>query len=207
MTLETMPLDVISVRGRQWKCRNGRADRFQLVYESLIDAMALAGDIAELGSWVGLTARQLTIYLDEIESDKVLHCFDSFKGLDLHDPSFDKERGDWLAEGNPEERFLRRMADLNRWQLHKGHLADQSDFDTPLCWAYVDVDLYEATHHAIDLIERCLVPGGCVVFDDYGEDVNWPGVKKAVDERLAGDLWKVKRMPDTHVWLCFAWKG
>lgn len=50
-----------------------------------------------------------------------------------------------------------------------------------LCFAHIDVDLYDSTKCAIEFVYPKLTSGGIVVFDDYGDLVS-QGAKKATDE-------------------------
>ena len=52
------------------------------------------------------------------------------------------------------------------------------------CFIHLDVDIYSSYIECLDELYAKLVPGGVVVFDDYGSS-KWPGAKKAVDEFFA----------------------
>jgi len=199
-------MEALTIDDRIWYCRKYRRDRFELIYRTLLGALTIDGDVAEFGCWKGYTSSQIAEYLDEIESDKRIHCFDSFRGLDLWESEFDNSRGRWLSEGEPEKEFRKNMNAFERWTLHDGYLGEfpNTEFDRPLCWAYVDVDLYRSTHQAIDILERCLVPGGVAIFDDFGEG-NFPGVKRAIEERMLTNDWII-RGKARPFWLAFAWR-
>jgi hypothetical protein len=48
-------------------------------------------------------------------------------------------------------------------------------------FVHVDVDLYQSVKDAIDYFYPRLIPGGMMIFDDYGFETT-PGAKKAIDE-------------------------
>ena len=54
-----------------------------------------------------------------------------------------------------------------------------------IAWAHIDVDIYKSINDSIDYIYPRLVPGGFMVFDDYGYP-SCPGARRAVDEAFAG---------------------
>jgi hypothetical protein len=49
----------------------------------------------------------------------------------------------------------------------------------------VDVDLYEPTRDSIEFFYSRLVPGGLLLFDDYGSEMQSPGAARAIDEFMA----------------------
>jgi len=49
------------------------------------------------------------------------------------------------------------------------------------CFIHLDVDIHSSYIECLTELYPKLVPGGVVVFDDYGSP-KWPGAKKAVDE-------------------------
>ena len=52
----------------------------------------------------------------------------------------------------------------------------------PLCFLHVDCDWHEPVRLVLQTFFDAVVPGGAIVFDDYG---HWSGCRKAVDAFLA----------------------
>ena len=180
-------------------------------------SLHLPGDVAELGIYRGNTSANLISYLELAGIDKTAHLFDSFEGLDRPGENDACADPDVIARMDP-SRVLdgrsckarrteveERLNGLTQFEIHEGYFEDQV-FDTPLCWAYIDADLYQSTIDAITLVKDLMVPGGCMIFDDYGADPWWPGVRKAVDEAVDPKEFVIVRN-DTHgIWQAAAWK-
>jgi O-methyltransferase len=183
--------------------------RAENVYSWFLKSLEYPGDVAECGVFRGETSRELATYLEEIGSDKILHMFDSFEGF----PEIftDEERllavGQEIERGKyrcPLEETLRVIGPLRRYKLHKGLFSETfATFSKPLCFVHADADLYESTAQIIRLAYRCLVPGGHIVFDDYGNQY-FPGVRLAVDRHLSLDDYIIT--PSIETIQCFATK-
>ncbi|MGM3941125.1 TylF/MycF family methyltransferase, partial [Salmonella sp. NW387] len=55
------------------------------------------------------------------------------------------------------------------------------------CFVHVDVDLYQPTRDSIQFFYPRMVPGGIMLFDDYGSGMQSPGAARAVDDFMAGN--------------------
>lgn len=55
----------------------------------------------------------------------------------------------------------------------------------PIAFLHLDYDCYTSVKLCLDAFYKSVVPGGAVVFDDYGF---WSGCRRAVDEFLAKHL-------------------
>ena len=65
--------------------------------------------------------------------------------------------------------------------LVKGLVQDTLHLDQPVALAHVDVDWYEPVMTCLERVFPKLVPGGCIILDDYHV---WGGCRKATDEYL-----------------------
>jgi predicted O-methyltransferase YrrM len=70
---------------------------------------------------------------------------------------------------------------------------------------YLDMDLYEPTKLAIELLYPKLVRGGLMVFDEYNTS-QWPGETSAVHEVL-GEQVELKAVPRTRQPRAYLVKG
>jgi O-methyltransferase len=170
-------------------------DRAPLVYESLERALRHDGDVAECGVAAGETAAGMLAVLCRARAGagKRLHLFDTFSGL----PSImvDSDRvgasGAEQFAGNfshslPEVRS--RLEDDPAVVMHSGLFSDTLPrFSGPLCFIHADADLYLSTVDIIRAAIRVLVPGGVVVFDDF-VNVDFPGVRRAIEAHLPSDM-------------------
>ena len=76
------------------------------------------------------------------------------------------------------------MDGMTGYRIHRGRFSSTfKEFSAPLCFIHSDADLYHSTSEVIALAARCLVPGGTVVFDDYGSEM-FPGVGLAIRKHL-----------------------
>lgn len=148
-------------------------------------ARNLPGEFAECGVYRGGTSYLLALMLRE--TDKSLYLFDSFRGL----PKTDGERDKWFSEGEFGEArvedvkellsgFEERVEIIPGWipQTFAG-LEDQS-----YAFVHLDLDLYRSTLDSCEYFYPRLLPGGVLLFDEYGFAAA-RGEKDAVDEYFA----------------------
>lgn len=180
--------------------------RYLAHYELFKMTMDLPGSIVELGVSRGVSFfsfhKFLEIFLPTDTSKKV-YGFDSFEGLNdfsekdgatAYDLSSDKKDGGWSAQAVEAEIFA--LADLfnadnilarERSRLIKGRVQETLEpflQDTPglrINLLHFDLDLYEPTLYTLEKLWDLVVPGGVVVFDEYGLPP-WGGEATAFDE-------------------------
>jgi len=183
-------------------CSTFLGPRAKIVYEWFLKSLCLPGDIAECGVFTGETSRELVRYLDENSVGKTLHMFDTFEGLPDLFTAEERENatGDGLSRGNffcPLPDVLRRMGPSRRFRAHKGLFSETfAGFVEDLCFIHADADLYQSTVEIIGLAERCLVPGGHIVFDDY-RNSDFPGVTWAIDHHLSADRYIIRPLAES----------
>jgi len=168
---------------------------YHLLSQVLVEK--IPGDVVELGCYEGVTAIIMQKALDQFNSEKRLHVYDSFQGLppktpeDGNNPMF--LTGSLKASrGALEKNF--KESNTSPPLIHGGWFADTLPAGLPegVCFAHVDADFYSSTKEALTYLYPRLSKGAVVVIDDYCDpailDVNniLPGVKKACDEFFAG---------------------
>lgn len=184
-------------------------DRAPNVYERFVKSLLLPGDVAECGVYLGETSRELARYLDEHGIDKRLHMFDTFEGFPaiITDEERSLAEGDELGAGRfygTLEAVFEQMSGAGRYEIHCGNFSDTfAAFSRPLCFIHADADLYQSTVEIIRLADRCLVPGGHIVFDDY-DNPRFPGINLAIERHLSRESYLVTPSPATIQ--CFATK-
>lgn len=178
-------------------------DRAIVVYQRLLESFSVEGDVAECGVFRGDTSVELARIVHQSNADKKLHLFDTFSGLpDIATAEEQKLSGALEIQSGffsaSRETVLDRLGSIERVAIHEGRFAETfPGFSTPLCFVHADADLYASTCDIIDLLDRCLSPGGWVVFDDYG-DPKFPGVQLAVDRHLDRRQYAIQRTGPTQ---------
>ncbi|MFI5181360.1 MAG: TylF/MycF/NovP-related O-methyltransferase [Thermoanaerobaculia bacterium] len=147
--------------------------------------LPLQGDFLECGVYQGGTARLLAELLARKGPGRSLHLFDTFTGMPPSGPHDLHKEGDFHDTSLPRVRQCVGHADLVRY--HPGRIPETFSGigSIRIAFAHVDVDLYQAVRDCCAFIFPRLVPGGVIVFDDYGY-ATCPGARKAVDEFFAG---------------------
>lgn len=154
------------------------------------------GDVIECGCWHGHSTTAIASILAEHAFAGRFHVFDSFEG-GLSEFT-EKDESSFKLSG-PEKMATRKLfqsdfdfvkAVTSRFgfiELHRGWIPESfAGFKvTATRFVHIDVDMYEPTKASLEFFWDSLVPGGCLVVDDYNHSV-FEGATRAVDEFLAG---------------------
>jgi hypothetical protein len=180
--------------------------RFLAHYELFKMTLDLPGSIVELGVSRGVSFFSFHKFLEiflPMDTSKRVYGFDSFEGLtdfnekdgnSSSDDLTDKRTGGWSSESVEGELFeLTNLFNKDnvlareRSRLIKGRVQDSLPTfiaETPglrINLLHFDMDLYEPTKYALEQLWDLVVPGGVIVFDEYGLPP-WGGEATALDE-------------------------
>lgn len=190
--------------------------RFLAHYELYQKVVNLPGDIVELGVYRGATLLGWANFL-EIRNmgdrHKKIVGFDNFKGFGDFDEKDGKEKPEVgkQAGGFNSTEFEEQLRDaINifdhdrfipykpRIHLVKGNIEEtipkylEENPGMRIALLHFDVDLYKPTKVALEHMWDLVVPGGVVVFDEYGIPP-WEGESRAVDEFFADKKVSIQR--------------
>lgn len=157
-------------------------DRMLVLLTIASRCQQLGGHFAECGVYRGGTAIAVGTILGS-NPNVHLRLFDSFEGLPevrAEDTIFEKG----MFADNDVTGITQRVAATGvKVHVHKGWIPDtfvEVPPDEKFSFVHLDVDIYQSTIDALGFFWDRLVPGGCILFDEY----NFPG---AGGERLAAD--------------------
>lgn len=131
---------------------------------SAIAHIELPGDYAEFGVYKGRTARFLSRFIPR-SSGRLLHLFDSFRGLPT-DWFGRWKRGYFDLEGQI-PKFDPKMTRLYEGWFKDTVPAFASELPQPLAFIHMDADLYQSTRDALDPLNEKIAPGTVILFDEY----------------------------------------
>lgn len=160
-------------------------EKLRFMAEQFLSVAHLDGDVADLGACRGGTA----LILSKLCEKKYLHVFDTWEGTPYDDPMCHHKRGEWAVSLED----CRKLVGEGWVHYHKGTFPFTLEWSNEpvtgletFCFVYVDMDTHQATKDAIEFFWPRLVPGGKMVFDDYGWEP-CAGVKVAVDAAFSED--------------------
>ncbi len=133
------------------------------------------GNFCEVGVYRGGSARILA------EGGRPLYLFDTFTGLpevlavDTH-----HKKGDFADVSLEKVKEFLKNFDV---KIYQGIFPNTSDpiKDKTFSLVHIDVDIYKSALDCCEFFYPRMLPGGIMVFDDYGFP-GCPGAKKAIDE-------------------------
>ena len=183
--------------------------RFLAHYELFLKTINLPGDIVELGVYRGASLFSWAKFMEiRIMGDRQKRVigFDNFKGFGTLEPEDGAESAEvqktagGFDSGPFEEQLVDaiRIFDEDRFipykpriVLVKGEIEKtvpefvQMNPGMRISLLHFDADLYRPTSVGLEHLWPLVVPGGIVLFDEYGAPP-WEGESKAVDEYFAG---------------------
>jgi len=163
-------------------------DRAHVLYSLARQALALDGEVWECGVYRGGSALLLAELLRRNAGSvpRPLRLFDTFTGMPEVDSRRDLHRGNDFADTSVES-LRARFSSYEFASLHPGLIpASFGGLEhSRIAFAHADVDLYRSTMDTCAFIYPRLVPGGFMVFDDYGF-ASCPGARQAVDDFFQG---------------------
>jgi len=174
-----------------------RRQRQYLLYKILTSnyfTSLLDYNVAECGTFKGLSAYQISSLLQKKGFNKKFYIFDSFEGLsefkdeDINlinkDTNFENRRKEFAC---PLETVKDKLKDFDFISYHKGWIPERfSDIKDgeKFSLVHIDVDLYQPIYDSLSFFYPRMVSGGVIVLDDYGY-LAFPGARKAVDDFMA----------------------
>lgn len=183
-------------------CHSGDA----LAHILRVLSMTKTGDVAECGVASGGLSVEM---LEVLTANRTLHLFDTFSGHlpETYWQDYERE-ATRLATPPPFgtlEDVLEAVSPWSNWQIHQGLFAEtfpkfvaevEAGRQEPLALIYADGDLYQSTVEIIEFAHRVLRVGGLLLLHDYFHP-QWPGVTKAVREKLGDQYFFVRLPPST----------
>lgn len=183
------------------------------IYLLLREVLAsnVPGEIVELGCYNGTSAIVIQKSIEELNSNKELHLYDSFEGLPekstMDEPT---EYVGGLCKTSKKE--LKSNFELFQEPLpyiHEGWFEDILVDELPrsICFAHLDGDMYDSIMCSLKHTYPRLHPGAIVVVDDYCDpdllksdntqvkNEILPGVRRAVSEFLESKPETIRGLP------------
>ena len=162
--------------------------------------LTLEREVFEAGTGSGGSSRLMLNSQKRNGSRKPMWLLDTFEGYKKVDREKDGEHvavNDCRCKSYEDVQALLSDAEVP-CHLIKGMIPEtlQQVHADKLCFAHIDVNLYEPTFAATEFCLKRLVPGGVIVFDDYC----WPltyGARCAIDEVCAKFKQVVVSLPES----------
>lgn len=154
----------------------------------VMETNGLEGDLAELGVYRGGVARVIAHFM---RPGSRLHLFDTFEGIPEDDAAPGGHRkGDFATSFEEVQELLAGLPVTFYRGWFPGPLPPEG---TRFRFAHVDMDTYQSTLAALDYLIPRMVPGGILLFDDYGWHM-CQGVQCALHEFFPAD--RIHRVSD-----------
>ena len=160
----------------------------------------IEGDIVELGCHAGTTSLFIRRMLNQLNSAKMFHVYDSWEGLppkSKEDGNAEINQGDLRAS---KEIFIE---NFKKWQLelpeiHSGWFRDIPDSEYPdrICFSYFDSDLYHSILDSFNKVYFKLSKNARLLIDDY-DNQKYCGCQKACQDFLRDKPEKIKILKDS----------
>ncbi len=166
-----------------------------------------AGDFVECGVFKGDMAWVVSEVTGLAATGREFHLYDSFEGFDMAQTSQERDFPDlhgfvefankvYSAPGLWEG-VQARFAPLPHFKLHRGFLPQTLDTDgypEKIAYLHVDLNVAQPEGASVERLFPRVVPGGVVVFDDYGWK-DYGLIKKTHDAYFASQGNHVLELP------------
>ena len=133
-------------------------------------ALRLEGDFVECGVYRGFMTAVAAQYLDFARRARRWHLYDTFEGIPVE--QLDPGHGNPEAYRDPglHRSVVERFAAFPNIEVHRGRVPDVLAGTAPsrIALLHLDMNSSKAEIGALEHLYDRLVPGACVLLDDYG---------------------------------------
>lgn len=162
-------------------------DRLYVLWQAVNNVRHLQGDVAEVGTYRGGSARFLACALERLGLSPPLHVFDTFEGHpSVIVPALDGEHTTGMFADTSFDEVRNYLSPHANVVFHRGPFQETcvDVASRRFALAHIDVDIYESTVACLEFFWPRLLEGGVLVLDDYGF-TTCRGLKTAVDAFVA----------------------
>jgi hypothetical protein len=151
-----------------------------LIWAARIALSLPDGDFVECGVFKGDMAWMVGEVTGLAATGRQFHLYDSFEGFDPDQtsdadfpdlPGFLSFANKVYGEEGLWEGIERRFSGLPHYHLHKGYLPgtlDRDGFPDRIAYLHIDLNVAPAEIACLERLFDHVVPGGAIIFDDYG---------------------------------------
>ncbi|MCH1966138.1 TylF/MycF/NovP-related O-methyltransferase [Paraclostridium sordellii] len=174
-------------------------------YELYKKIVNIPGEVLEFGVYKGASIIRFATYRELLEntySRKIIgfDIFGEFPKTDNYDDNkfiqrFEEQGGNGISKEALED-FIKHK-NINNIELIKGNVFDTLDEfleknkQIKISLLHLDLDVYKPTKFILEKLYERMVPGGIIVFDDYG---TVKGATDAIDEFLKEKNKKIEKL-------------
>lgn len=142
-----------------------------IIWDVVHQLRKIEGDLIEVGVWKGGTSALISCCNKGAKGKMFLA--DTFSGVVKPSEKDTLYRGGEHADTSievVEKLFYDLGISLSEEQILKGVFPEDTGYRLPkkIKFVHIDVDTYQSAKDAFNFLERLMVPGGVMVFDDYG---------------------------------------
>lgn len=156
------------------------------------------GAVTEFGCYIGTTSLFIRRLLNELDTDREFHVYDSFEGLPDKTSQDSSAAGVNFKAGElsvSKKQFLEQFkrAKLNPPVTHKTWFDQITPPDLPdkIAFAFLDGDFYSSILTSLQLVWPRLDQKGSIAVDDYRRET-LPGVERAINDFFQGKQYKLR---------------
>lgn len=156
----------------------------------------LEGDFVECGVYKGFCSFFLVNYLDFGNMDRSFYLYDTFAGIPEAYKEGSPVRDGAYSEPNLLKDATERFASFDNVKVIEGVVPEVLEGVSPEKIAFLHLDMNSALSElgALEVLFDRIVPGGMIVFDDYGWQ-SYRAQKQAEDEFMRQRDYKIMELP------------
>lgn len=162
------------------------------ILQCIDNTITIDGDIVEIGCYWGSSSCVITSYLKEKNIKKRFVIYDTFEGFNYEEAQFsldDNWAGSHITDGHfqVEKRIRKRSENSNiKIDIIKRNIIENDALKevNKICFAIIDVDLYEAVYSALQHVHEKLSINGIIIVEDAGHTPMLLGAKLALEDFL-----------------------
>ena len=145
------------------------------------------GDFIEIGVWRGGSGALVAKKVELSGQDSKVYLCDTFEGIvKKSDMDTHYANGDYSDTSKEIVMDLINTLEIKNVEILKGIFPDYTSHlleDKKFRYCHIDVDVYKSAEDIVDWIWDKMVPGGVMVYDDYGF-YTCEGIRKHIDKQM-----------------------